>query len=222
MIFIVRLNQSMFAQAAKWAKEIASTGLFQTANYTGLQINQRFETGYLGELALLEALKSATLKVKHHVSTAGRSFRTEIEVELSDRIITIEVKTASQPHYRRVMFPAAQKLDGDYICGVRLNIKDLLAEIMGFALINEAKKWPVSDYGHGVPTKALVFTGLRLSLDDLIETWTGRVRYQASYENYDMDRLELAWAAIGVKIDRVRVKNHIEVLKEYYGKQAIK
>jgi hypothetical protein len=36
--------------------------------------------------------------------------------------------------------------------------------------------------------------------------------YQATYENYDMDRLERAWAAIGVKINRVRVKDHIELL----------
>ena len=44
---------------------------------------------------------------------------------------------------------------------------------------------------------------------------------QATLWDYDMDRIEKAWAAIGVKIDRVKVEEHYAALRKYYGPQRI-
>jgi len=82
----------------------------------------------------------------------------------------VDVKTASKPYYKMIMMPVIQFLKNkrDHYVGVRLNLDEGFAEIMGFATHDELLKAPVRDFGHNIDTKALQFSKLT-KIEELIQ-----------------------------------------------------
>ena len=87
------------------------------------------------------------------------------EADHGDFIIygkVIDVKTASKPSYKMIMMPLVQFLKNkrDFYVGVRLNLVEGFAEIMGVATHDELVKVPVRDFGHNIETKAFPLSKL--------------------------------------------------------------
>lgn len=128
----VPITQAMWDKAISLQKTISETGLFKTANYTGLTMENRFVVGYAGELVVAAHFTNQGVRHVHRIVANGRSQKPEILGWFRGTPRLIEVKTGSQPHYKKVMWPVAQKFDGEYLVGVRIN-SHIEGEIMGFA-----------------------------------------------------------------------------------------
>jgi hypothetical protein len=98
--------------ARLWSDMILATDLTATPNYTELERDDRFYIGYIGELCLRSLLLAEGKRVRYTVRLDGRA-----DTSGSDFTVIaardgarrkLNVKTASQPHYQKLMIPESQ------------------------------------------------------------------------------------------------------------------
>jgi hypothetical protein len=160
----IRVLADPFQEQARFlAALVAKTRtLRQTTNYTGLTRPDRYVHGYLGDLAFESVLKDHGIRYQAHRRTDGQSDRADFTVWKRGRPFDVDVKTAAQAHYRRIMFPDAQwvRKQVDLYVGARLEGHHVA--ILGFASRSDAVNWDVSTFGnHDVPTRSAPFSELR-------------------------------------------------------------
>ncbi len=116
--------------AGKANKEVSKLG----PNYTGLEAQERYYNGYLGELAFLSWLREKEIKAIYTPRIKGKS-------DAGDFILfgmitglrrTVDVKSASKAFHANIMLPEAQmeRHKKDYYIGIKIN--GSFAEIWGF------------------------------------------------------------------------------------------
>lgn len=157
---IVALSRDEVEQARRLAAQV-HRNLPPTPNYTGLAVADRFRFGYLGELGMVAYLRMLGVWHFHHIKTDGTSQPTELTVRLaSGATLRVEVKAASKPSYRELMFPAAQKIDFGVVVGARLESPHLVS-LQGWLVAVEAAAMPVKIVPpHETPTRCRLFTTL--------------------------------------------------------------
>lgn len=139
---VIRQTDHDLALAARWEQEVLESlrekydG--QGENYTGLDTERQFYTGYRGELAAFAWLRRAEVPCQHRVVTNGNSQASEITINTRDRDYRLEVKTAGKPYprHKNVMMPANQPTDFDLILGAR-KVDEYRMEICGWLLHQE-------------------------------------------------------------------------------------
>jgi hypothetical protein len=94
-------------------------------NYTGLDTENRYYCGNLGELVFLELLRSEEKRVIYSPNPNGNSDVGDFIVfgQVTGQQRTVDVKTACKSFHSRIMLPQKQwqKADYDYYVGVKLN-----------------------------------------------------------------------------------------------------
>ena len=121
------------------------------SNYTGLHEPNRFYYGYLGEFVFVKWLKESNINFKYEVN--ANEYPDEEDFILyanNGKPITVDVKTATKPHYKNIMFPKPQAEKYTYDCyvGVRL-LSDDLAQVCGYC---QKKDFTLSEMMFKVPT----------------------------------------------------------------------
>lgn len=168
----ITLGKMNMQQAHEWATECAER-IAKTPNYTGSDETfgttkyYRFYAGYRGELAALDWMCSQGWDVEFKLNTSGRSQGSEFIVTVGDRRLRIEIKTAGQPHHKKIMIPENAKLDFDIVIGQKL-VAENVVEIWGWFGRREIEAvMPIEMVK--VDTRACLLDNMR-GLDELIAT----------------------------------------------------
>lgn len=168
-IYEVPLTRDMWDEARSLAESIKKTGLFRTANYTGLSEANRFVTGYVGEFAVERFFRQNKVKFWHRINADGKSQISELSGWIGDLHVLIEVKASSKEYYKKLMWPAAQPIDAHFVIGVRLSERRGVAQIMGFLCRGDIeKRTQVSVVKQGgISTRHCDYTALN-DIDELL------------------------------------------------------
>lgn len=102
-------------------------------NYTGLNTDRQFYTGYRGEIAAHGWLRRAGVPAIYRVCTNGESQPSEIIIDHAGTRYRLEVKTAGKPwpQHQKLMMPAKQRMDFDLIVAARAESENKI-EICGW------------------------------------------------------------------------------------------
>jgi len=154
----VPIHQDMMDKAQEYADKIALTRTIQSKpNYTALTQDNRYYAGYLGELAFLETLTDK--KYDYSVRTDGQSDKEDITLYYKNIPLRVDVKTATHPSYKYIMFPSAQAhIKYDYYVGVRLNGD--VAIIEGYCKFNDFTLYKKGEKNFKIDTYATLFAEL--------------------------------------------------------------
>lgn len=154
MIYNVQITPEMKAKAQKRAdKTVANLKRMGKRQYTGIEHDNAFYYGYLGELVFLSFLRTQDVHGHFRQRDDGvADDRAEFELELPGGLVTLDVKTASQKFHIRILIPAAQfdRHDADYYVGVRL-VGDT-GEIHGYCTKSEMTLRPDGFTDEHAPT----------------------------------------------------------------------
>ena len=151
----ILITEEMREKASNWAEKIFKTSTLKNReNYTGLEAQDRYYCGYLGELAFLEYLKREGKQTTYKVKTDGNSDSGDFITvgAITGQPKSVDVKTACKEFHEKIMLPQSQlkKHRRDYYVGVKLVGDE--AEIWGYCLANH---FMVENYGFNraeVPT----------------------------------------------------------------------
>jgi len=105
------IPRETMATARRWSDRIYACGITDDDNYTGLSEPDRFYYGYIGELCFCEVLNHYRVRYKFEPHPDGRpDTGTDFIVygRKHGNAAPINVKTASQSHYRYLMVPEEQ------------------------------------------------------------------------------------------------------------------
>ena len=127
--------------------KIFATGLRDTPNPTGLEAENRFVTGYVGEFCFQNILEQSGVRYEFQIKANGKSNEaSEFTIWRQGKPFTVEVKTASQSWHKNFMFPKAQDWQkADLYVGMRL-VDSGNAFCHGYLLANEVSKLPVDTF----------------------------------------------------------------------------
>ncbi len=157
---IVPITDDMKSKA-KLAEATITSNLKTIKNYTGLESDQRYYYGALGELAFVESLKILGKRAEYYPKFDGNSDSGDVKMfSLADTPIDVDIKTASQSFHRYIMIPRKQfqAHKRDAYIAVRLNGDT--AEILGFCYPQDFKT--AESYG-----LSLKISTLCLSFDEV-------------------------------------------------------
>ena len=147
---LVPISAAMKEAADKYENTVLHTQNIQQnpINYTGLKAAKRFSVGHLGELCFKHVLEQSGVKFVHHVNPNGHSDNGDFVVYVKGTPNTIDVKTASSPTHKMMMFPdvTLRVHQRDAYVGVRINGD--VGEVFGYITLKEARQLPVSDGFH--------------------------------------------------------------------------
>jgi len=169
MTFLI--NRSTKETARIWSDSILRTGLTKTPNYTGLEHEDRFYIGYIGELTFRNALcyygKSYIFKPRIDGKPDQTDFRV-CDSEGEER--SLNIKTASKEHHRHFMLPDSQfrKYRNDYYVAAHVLGDYDEVRFEGWTTHKELEKCKPKEVR--ITTKSVPFTELRdiESLFDLL------------------------------------------------------
>lgn len=152
----IPITEEIKDRSLRYAKSIESTGLYSTPNYTGLNEENRFYYGYVGELCFDVYLKSVGADYKFEVRADGKPGGGDFILYRKGGFITLDVKTASKSFYTKIMLPKEQmkKYKYDVYVGLRLLNGD--CEIWGYCYPDEFEEVMVK-----VPTMEKDLSSLR-------------------------------------------------------------
>ena len=123
----------------------------QGSNYTELDEPNKFYYGYIGEFAFIKWLNRAGIKYKYEVKTDGYPGAEDFLLYSNNgQQITVDVKTATKPHYKNIMMPKSQAERYTYDCYVGvLLVNDDTAKICGYC---QKKDFILSELRYKIPT----------------------------------------------------------------------
>jgi hypothetical protein len=160
----IQITEKAKKEAREYANQIASLDLMKKDNYTQINRPDRYYIGYLGEWAFSRFLVKNNIQFKWATNASGKSDNGDFIV----RGKTIDIKTASQANYKRMMTPEKQLIHRrDYYIAIKLDGDE--ADILGFATYEDLNQTPTEDFGYG-PTKAINLQELK-DINFLIEQW---------------------------------------------------
>lgn len=163
---LVRLTDGDLLQAERWARAVESSGIESRPNYTRISRPGRYLHGYIGELAFARLAKENNLLHRHRVTLLGASDEPEFLVWCSGKRMSLDVKTAADPRYTRMMLPAGQEQDADLYVAA-LIVSPGFVQIEGWCAREELARIQPQDFGHG-PTIAVEFGKLSPIMDLLV------------------------------------------------------
>lgn len=100
-------------RAREWERTVFGR-LPRTPNHTGLTESDRFFTGFVGELALANALWARGVTYCHRVYLTGRTGKYgEITTWIgeTEQRVVLDVKTGSKALYQKMMMPMSQSIE---------------------------------------------------------------------------------------------------------------
>ena len=137
---------------AKQCEETVLSTMIGT-NYTGLNEPNKFYYGYIGEFAFIKWLKQSKIKHKYSYKVHPGAYRGAEDFVLyanNGQQITVDVKTATKPHYKNIMMPKSQAERYTYNCYVGvLLVNDDIAKICGYCQKND---FTLSELMYKIPT----------------------------------------------------------------------
>lgn len=141
MPYTITITDEAKNEAQMYEDAVGATRTLRHSNYTKINQPHRYYYGYIGEWAFNEFLKEKGVEAVWNRKADGLADSGDFVLDGK----TIDVKTASKPEYRMLMFPNVQKHPRDLYVGVRLNGET--AEIWGYTDINALK---TKDFGYGL------------------------------------------------------------------------
>ena len=120
-------------------------------NYTGLHQPNRFYYGYIGEFVFVKWLKQNNINFKYVFNANGYPDDEDFVLYANNnQEIKVDVKTATKPHYKNIMFPKSQAERYTYDCYVGIQLmSDDLAKVCGYC---QKKDFTLSEELFKVPT----------------------------------------------------------------------
>lgn len=104
----VEFDEEMVAEARRLEARVKKTRTLQGRHPDGLEEPDRYFIGYLGELAFARLLTEAGRWFKWAPRTDGKADNGDFTVSHRGVSWCLDVKTASKPHYTRLMMPKTQ------------------------------------------------------------------------------------------------------------------
>ena len=161
----IEITPEIILKARKLAAKVNRVVSKFGPNYTGLEAQERYFNGYLGELAFLNWLRENKIKSIYTPKIKGKSAAGDFILfgMVTGQKKTVDVKTASKAFHRNIMLPEAQmeRHKKDYYIGVKINGN--YAEIWGFC---RAKDFLLDSSGFDNSQVSTLFKSLD-SLDSL-------------------------------------------------------
>lgn len=155
----IQLTKKAFEEARAYSNRIAKLDLMNKPNYTGINQEDRYFIGYLGEWAFAQFLVIREVGFHWHTNTSGKSDNCDFTIKGKK----IDIKTCSKlgkPEYKHLMMPSKQFFHiRDYYIAVGINEKEGYAEVQGYTTRNRLEGIEPKDFGYG-PTIALELTEL--------------------------------------------------------------
>lgn len=159
MSSLIRLSNGELLQARSWSDAIMSRpNIKAKPNYTGIAAEDRFYFGFLGEIAFARWLEQIGARYVWRVSLEGRSETPEFTVFVDDKLVTIDVKTASKPRHEKMMQPHSQECDADLYVGAKVFDGEWV-QLHGWTDRETLANVPPAEFGHG-PTRAIQLEAL--------------------------------------------------------------
>ena len=133
-------------------------GRLKKKSYTGLEREDRYYIGCLGELCFVKHLKDNDKAYDYAPRTDGVSDSGDVTVKVNAATANIDVKTASRPYYEELMMPKSQHDRQAYSAYVGVRLNGDKGEIHGWCKQGELKE---SDRDLEIPTMAKRLDQLR-------------------------------------------------------------
>lgn len=126
----------MVSMARQLSSEVM-LNLKDKPNYTGLEAQDRYYHGYLGEQVFLLVLRDNGKNGIYSVRTDGESDDCEFELETDMGVRTIDIKTASQSFHNNILVSPKQMEvhKVNFYVGVKLNGE--FGEVWGYCMAND-------------------------------------------------------------------------------------
>tara|TARA_R110002126_G_scaffold290123_1_gene446436 strand:- start:555 stop:1070 length:516 start_codon:yes stop_codon:yes gene_type:complete len=148
---LIEITDKMKDYAKQCEETVLSTMI--GTNYTGLNEPNKFYYGYIGEFAFIKWLKQSKIKHKYSYKVHPGAYRGAEDFVLyanNGQQITVDVKTATKPHYKNIMMPKSQAERYTYNCYVGvLLVNDDIAKICGYCQKND---FTLSELMYKIPT----------------------------------------------------------------------
>ena len=148
---LIEITDKMKDYAKQCEEKVLSTMI--GTNYTGLNEPNKFYYGYIGEFAFIKWLKQSKIKHKYSYKVHPGAYRGAEDFVLyanNGQQITVDVKTATKPHYKNIMMPKSQAERYTYNCYVGvLLVNDDNAKICGYCQKND---FTLSELMYKIPT----------------------------------------------------------------------
>jgi hypothetical protein len=140
----VAIERRQVELAKRLADTVRASSTMRRRNHTGLEAENRHFYGYCGEAAVVNWLRAEGVMFRHVMGDPRKG--NEIHVWANKLRHTIDVQTASQPHYRKLMLPANARLTADFYVAVRLETDPMRClmpaeECAGKAVFDEYDKF---------------------------------------------------------------------------------
>ena len=149
---LIPITKSMIIEA-KNSAALMQANIGMVANY-GLDEPDRYYTGMLGEIVFKELLQRHDKKFDYSPKHDGTDTSDFIVTLVSGKVIDVDVKTCSKPHYKFMVYPTSQYQRFSYPVYVGIRLNGDIAEVIGYCF----RKDLVPIEGMKVPS-----VGIRLS-----------------------------------------------------------
>lgn len=157
---LVRITDKMLRQAREYQKKIElSKTVRRRANYTTVQVAERYFIGYLGELVLADVLESYQIKFTHQINTKGKPVDHKFRLSMphDSGYITMNPVTASDKRHNFMVVPR-DKFARDTCqayAAIKLILDEGFAEVFGYFWRHQLPGRGLSEIKYGVQVYAL-------------------------------------------------------------------
>jgi len=161
----INIDEPMKTQARSMSdKTIAN--LKKVSNYTGLESEDRYYIGAIGELGFKALLEQKEIKFDYRPRQDGESDSGDFAVFGTSSVAIVDVKTASKPTHKNLMVPAKQLERVGHYTYIGARIVDSVIEFHGYCYQEDFE--PSTIPGLKIKTMQVSFDKLH-SISDWIE-----------------------------------------------------